>query len=1161
MPVSSSSDSPVIPKQPPKKRRPKIRRWIVLVTLIAIPVWLNGPGLRWLAPVIGGHFIEKAGYQASFRIEGSLTGGLAIHDLDLKGPSVLTSLRASRISIDYTPSDLMRATVSRIGVDSLHAEVDLNAPSVANADSPTDASGPFDIQKLMVTLRDIRTRVLPVEIDLRGLSVEVNRGETPFIALGSTALRHQPGNPELHLDLGALTDSNGKAWPARKALITWKAESITLDRLDALPGVGIRDLLVRLPVSGEPSASTELHLDDAVLMIEAGEGFRSATLDLRQGRVDAPAIAKRLGIDIPASGEVSSLSLNVENILPDPLAADAEIRLLLESVRWRDWTVPELSLDLDLAGSAATLAASGRVLDSGVSINADVSLGQGCARFDPTAVAGRFNVADVTSLLAALAPRVPAIDPLNRVPASMLDGGFSVALDHYKPSSTEFSVLLKPHDPKLASSVSIKGRMPDDATVEASLDLDGARLRAVYQIKSRSYAGEASFDNFRTSRIDPWLLAFKAGTGGAAVLTGNWKGSGEIGGLRHTGQLALAGLDVNRKDVPPASAAAEISYDWPSGFSLDNLKLTSAEQTVTTHARLAGGFLTLSDLQWADHGNLLATGSAKLPVPSDFSKWREMLASDTRPVSLDIESKVISLALLRNWLPAAAKLDPKSTGLLKVKVSGTFPEPEIDLLTELKYLRSPGQPKAPPADLTVSASGRDGLLKVDAQAITPDYPPAVLKASMPFRPVEWANHPDLVKSEKLTARLDLPKLDVSRFGSLVAAAEKISGSVTGNVEVAGELAKPVIKGRLDLTNGALILKDSKVSPITNADATVEFALDRITLAKCRATMSAGTIDAGGSLRIENGKPGPLDFRIRASQLPILRDDSIILRANADLRLAGTYEKASLTGTAGVVNSLFFRDIELLPIGSPFTGPSAAALPRIDAARVNPGSAIPEPFRNWTLDVRMRTENPFLVRGNLAKGQADADIRVRGTLGTPAPDGVANIRNLQAALPFSTLKISSGTLRFTPASGFDPVLEIRGTAEPRPYRVNVFAYGSLSKPQLLLTSSPPLPEAEIMTLLATGTTTSGLENTQAASSRAMQLVIEEFRRGRFAGSKYLRPVLGLLDRVDFSLAEADPYSSESFSTATINLTDRWYVSAGMGAEGDTRLMGIWRISFR
>jgi hypothetical protein len=114
---------------------------------------------------------------------------------------------------------------------------------------------------------------------------------------------------------------------------------------------------------------------------------------------------------------------------------------------------------------------------------------------------------------------------------------------------------------------------------------------------------------------------------------------------------------------------------------------------------------------------------------------------------------------------------------------------------------------------------------------------------------------------------------------------------------------------------------------------------------------------------------------------------------------------------------------------------------------------------------------------------------------------------------------------------------------------------------VLTSMPPLPENEIMTLLATGTTTSGLEDPQTASTRALQLLIEELRRGRFRFGKQLRPVLALLDRVEFSLAEADPYSSDQFTTATIALSDRWFISAGMGSEGDSRVMAIWRLSFR
>ncbi len=101
----------------------------------------------------------------------------------------------------------------------------------------------------------------------------------------------------------------------------------------------------------------------------------------------------------------------------------------------------------------------------------------------------------------------------------------------------------------------------------------------------------------------------------------------------------------------------------------------------------------------------------------------------------------------------------------------------------------------------------------------------------------------------------------------------------------------------------------------------------------------------------------------------------------------------------------------------------------------------------------------------------------------------------------------------------------------------------------------------MTLLATGTTSAGLEDSQAASSRAMQLLIEELRRGRFLFGKQLRPVLGLLDNVDFSLAESDPYDSGTYNSATLKLSEKWYVSAGIGAEGDQRVLAIWRLRFK
>ena len=60
---------------------------------------------------------------------------------------------------------------------------------------------------------------------------------------------------------------------------------------------------------------------------------------------------------------------------------------------------------------------------------------------------------------------------------------------------------------------------------------------------------------------------------------------------------------------------------------------------------------------------------------------------------------------------------------------------------------------------------------------------------------------------------------------------------------------------------------------------------------------------------------------------------------------------------------------------------------------------------------------------------------------------------------------------------------------------------------------------------------------------------------------LQPLLSVLDRVDFSLTESDPYSTAEYPTATIALSDQFLLAAGIGEDGNTRGFVIWRVSFR
>jgi len=1141
-----------------KSRRRCWRWWLpsLLLVLAGGMIWLNGPGLRWLGPKVAAHFLAKSGMRADFVLEGSFTGGMAIRDLRLMTDGTLTRLEVDHATPDYRLRELLGGKLRGLRVDGAFLELALDA---AKPDGPDVEKAPLDLDLIASELQSVREIIVPFGIEVRGLGVRLTRGEESFLELAPSHLTHQAGADDFQLELGRVTDSSGRIWPEREFLLNWSADSLMLDRLDLLPGMHLHDLAVALTGDAAVSVEAGLRLNEAVFTVTVSPGLQSLGVDLLEGSLDIDWLEKTFSLESPVATTLTSFSLLVDNPLSGLAGLTGSARMLFEETSVDDWEIPELSVDVTLDESRITLAAGGQALGTKFLSHAEMELDRTGSEILPGETSGTFNVADVSVLAAALGGRFEAARVRDSFPHATADGSFRITWAGFMPDQAALDLTLKPADPAEPATLFLTAGWEADDTLSAKLEVEGAMIEArvtEYDI----YQGSATFERFRSQRIARWLTPFGIDPGGAHDLTGSWKGGGRIADGIHHGRLEVADYRLLREGLPPVTADGRVDYRWPESFTVEGLHARAAGQSIRAAASLADGWLVLSDLRWSDGELELLRGSAKLPAPADPGLWRETLASDTRPVVAEVTSAVLPLALLMEWLPAAAGLDQVSTGKFDLKLSGTYAKPEVDAAVEVRELRAIDRPDLPPADIDLRLHGSDDRLTLDGTVTTPGYPAAEISASMPFRPAKWAEDPDLMGREPLEARANLPRLELAKFANLVPGITRLGGHAAANIEVAGTITEPSFKGRLDLADVAFAPVHEHIPPLSAGTASVEFTPEQVTLTRLRATVAGGTLSGTGSLTLVDGAPAAYDFRITGDHLPAWRDDSMIVRANASLRLAGDHPRPSVTGDVAVVNSLFFRDIELMPLGMPFTTPSAARLPGIDAP-VNPAGGIPEPFRDWPLDLRLTTRNPFLIRGNLASGHLVADIRLRGTLGDPLPNGEIQIHDLKAQLPFSTLTVRRGTLRFTPETGFDPILDIRATADPRPYRVNGFVYGRASDPQLVLTSSPPLPENEIMTLLATGTTTSGLEDPQMASSRALQLLLEETRRGRNIVGRQLRPLLGLLDRVDFTLAEADPYSSDAYSTATLSLTDRWLLSAGMSDDGDTRILAIWRLVFR
>ena len=330
-----------------------------------------------------------------------------------------------------------------------------------------------------------------------------------------------------------------------------------------------------------------------------------------------------------------------------------------------------------------------------------------------------------------------------------------------------------------------------------------------------------------------------------------------------------------------------------------------------------------------------------------------------------------------------------------------------------------------------------------------------------------------------------------------------------------------------------------------------------------AKINGGKFEVSGTADIADTEQPQFDLSVTTRYALVHRDDLLSVRANTDLRIRGNLDDATISGNIGIVESLFYKDMELIPIGVPTSEVAKVQLPALDPEKAANELPVPEPFNRWKLDVNITTTDPILIRGNVASGSVRGSLRVGGTLSTPRPNGTLIAENVRAKLPFSILNVKRGEIRFTPEKGVNPTLNVRGKSTVGSHDVTVFVYGSASSPKTTLTSYPPLPESEIMSLLGTGTTTSGLEDRDVATFKAFQVFLMKLKKraSKPGGNKLFKNLLEGVDDLNLNVGEKDRFTGRKFSSATIEMHPRWHLTAQVDAQQQTRGLIVYVIRFR
>jgi translocation and assembly module TamB len=283
-----------------------------------------------------------------------------------------------------------------------------------------------------------------------------------------------------------------------------------------------------------------------------------------------------------------------------------------------------------------------------------------------------------------------------------------------------------------------------------------------------------------------------------------------------------------------------------------------------------------------------------------------------------------------------------------------------------------------------------------------------------------------------------------------------SGSTTFKVEAHGPLQHPELQGRIDFQNGALSLEDLP-NGLSQLHGTLEFNQNRLEVTNLTAMSGGGLLTVGGYLAYQHGIYA--DLSVTGKQVHIRYPEGVSSLADATFHLQGAQNNLFLSGNVLITRFSVSPDLDLAALALQ-ANTSVQAIAPPDA-----------PLNHVRLDVHIISSPQLSFQNAFAKLAGDVDLNLRGTLASPSLLGRVSVTEGSALIAGTRYDLERGDITFTNPVRIEPIIDLSATAHVEDYDISLGLRGSPQKLAVSYRSDPPLPEGDVVSLLALGHTAS------------------------------------------------------------------------------------------
>jgi len=357
-------------------------------------------------------------------------------------------------------------------------------------------------------------------------------------------------------------------------------------------------------------------------------------------------------------------------------------------------------------------------------------------------------------------------------------------------------------------------------------------------------------------------------------------------------------------------------------------------------------------------------------------------------------------------------------------------------------------------------------------------PTAALSAAKPGAAHTHHDPNTVPEADRFDVHVDSSPIDLGLIQGFTNQLTNVKGTVQAKIDVTGAADDPHPAGAIKLQSAAFTVAATGVT-YTDATGEIDLQPDKVHIESINVLDNQqNALEISGDLAVHGTEVGGVEVYVNADDFKVIDNKMGNVRINSDLRLTGQLSAPRLEGNLGINTGT----INLDPIMAT-AGDSAYATKETEYATgaedtQGQTKAQPTGFNALAMNLHLTVPDDLVVKASDLRtpgapiGLGTINVTLGGDVRVTKDPGqsvrlVGSVKTIRGFYDFQSRRfdiLRDGSVRFDGLEEINPTLDIRTQRVIQAVTAQVNVRRTLQKPEIVLSSTPPLEQADILSLI-------------------------------------------------------------------------------------------------